>query len=438
MPGTIRGLWILILVGFVPSITIAQHAPTAAPPETRINLRDAVARARANNQQLQSAVLNTALAREDRVQAHAGLLPSLSYANQYIYTQGNGTPSGVFVANDGVHVYNSQGAIHEEILSWSRIAEYKRTVLAEAISSAKAEIVARGLVAAVAQNYYALVIAQRRQANARQSLQEAQSFVDVTEKLEKGGEVARSDVIKAQIVAQQRIRDLQEAELSIEKSRINLAVFIFPDYRTDFSVVDDMTSPESLAPLEEMLASAKEVSPELRAAQIALRQESLGVTAARAGYLPSFAFDYWYGINANQFATRSGERQNLGYSAQASLNFPIWNWGITKSKIHQAEFRRRQAELDLSLAQKQLLTEFNSLYAEASAARAQFDSLRSSMDLAAESLRLTILRYQAGEVSVLEVVDAQSTLTQARNAFDDGQSRYRTAFASLQSLTGNL
>jgi len=66
------------------------------------------------------------------------------------------------------------------------------------------------------------------------------------------------------------------------------------------------------------------------------------------------------------------------------------------------------------------------------------ESLASSAELAAESMRLVTLRYQAGESTVLEVVDAQNTLTQARNAYDDGQARYRVAVANLQTLTGTF
>ena len=62
--------------------------------------------------------------------------------------------------------------------------------------------------------------------------------------------------------------------------------------------------------------------------------------------------------------------------------------------------------------------------------------LRQSYELAGESLRLTTLRYQSGEATVLEVVDAQNALTQAKNAYDDGEVRYKTALASLQTLTG--
>jgi outer membrane protein TolC len=53
-------------------------------------------------------------------------------------------------------------------------------------------------------------------------------------------------------------------------------------------------------------------------------------------------------------------------------------------------------------------------------------------------LRLTYLRYQSGEATALEVVDAQTTLALARNAYDDGLSRYRIALANIQTLTGTL
>ena len=92
-------------------------------------------------------------------------------------------------------------------------------------------------------------------------------------------------------------------------------------------------------------------------------------------------------------------RQNLGYSGQMTLNIPVWNWGVTRSKVRQAEFKEAQAKLDLSLAERTLQGNLAAAYAEARAAQAQLDSLRSSVDLSVESLRLTLLRYQAGEAA---------------------------------------
>jgi len=70
------------------------------------------------------------------------------------------------------------------------------------------------------------------------------------------------------------------------------------------------------------------------------------------------------------------------------------------------------------------------------AARSNADSAQHIADLASESLRLTSLRYEAGESSALEVVDAQNTLVQARNNYDAALTRYRIALAQLQTVTG--
>ena len=130
--------------------------------------------------------------------------------------------------------------------------------------------------------------------------------------------------------------------------------------------------------------------------------------------------------------------RNLGYSTVATLQIPIFSWGADRSKLKQAELRRDQAKLELSHEQRQVLSRLRQFYEEASTARSEMESLASSAEMAAESLRLTNLRYQAGESTVLEIVDAQNTLTQARNAYDDGQVRYRVAVANLQTLTGSF
>jgi outer membrane protein TolC len=184
--------------------------------------------------------------------------------------------------------------------------------------------------------------------------------------------------------------------------------------------------------------AGKKNNPDLRAALAALEVANHQVTSAWGGLLPSLTMDYFYGIDSNKFATRVDGVRALGYSAVATLQIPIFNWGADRSKLKQAELRRDQARLELSFEQRQLLSHLQQFYEEANAARSEMESLASSAEMAAESLRLTNLRYQAGESTVLEIVDAQNTLTLARNAYDDGQARYRVAVANLQTLTGSF
>jgi outer membrane protein TolC len=419
---------------------LAQPPPQPLNTETvSLTLEAAIAQARTNSLQLRAAQTAANLAAEDRVQSRAGLLPSMSGVLQYIYTQPNGTPSGVFVPNDGPNVYYAYGTVHADLISPVKWAEYKGVAAAEAAAKARADVAARGLVATVVQDYYAMVAAIRKAASARQGLTESQQFLDITQRQEQGGEVAHSDVVKAQIQVAEREREAQDAELATLKSRLALSVLVFPDYRENFTVVDDLQDAPPVPPLETLQAMATENNPDLKAAEASVQQESAGVTSARNAYLPSVAFDYWYGIQANQFAVYNPQGNRLlGSAASIQLAIPVWNWGATQSKLRQAGLRLNQAQAELSLSQRQLLANISTFYAEAQVARNQVASLQASLDLASESLRLTTLRYQAGEVSVLEVVDAQSTLIQARNAFDDGLVRYRTALASLQTLSGTL
>jgi outer membrane protein TolC len=422
---------------------IAQAGPDdgsgQAAPLT-VTLQDALQRTRNNDPQYRSALTDLGVAHEDRVQARAGLLPSVNYNTSFIYTQGTGLPastSSKFIANNGVHEYTSQADVHQG-LSLTGIADYRRSAAALAQARAKAEIAARGLVVTVTQAYYGLVVAQRKYATAQRAAAEAEHFLSISQKLENGGEVAHADAVKASIQAQQQHRELQEAELDMERSRLDLAVLLFPDFNQNFTVVDDLQTPEPLPLLTEAAAAGKKNNPELRAALGAFEVANRAVTAAWGGLLPALSIDYFYGIDSNQFAIRSNGVRNLGYSTVASLQIPIFSWGADRSKLKQAELHRDQARVELSHTQRELLSHLLQFYNEAATARSEMESLASSAEMAAESLRLTNLRYQAGESTVLEVVDAQNTLTQTRNANDDGQARYRIALANLQTLTGSF
>ena len=377
------------------------------------------------------------LAREDRVQSRAALLPGVDYNNGFIYTEGNRTASGVFIANNGVHEYVSQGAVQQS-LGVGQIAEYRRTTAAQALARAKAEIAARGLVVTIVQAYYGLEAAESKVASVQAANEEAQRFLTMSRQLEQGGEVAHSDVIKAQIQANDQQRALQESQLSAQNARLNLAVLVFPNFFQDFTLADDLAAVPALPPMTDVEQMAGRNNPELQAALAAMDVANREVTVARAGYLPTLVLDYLYGIDANHFAVNGDGFRNLGYAATATLNIPVWHWGAIESKVKQAELQQHQAKVELSAAQRQAIADLQSFYAEAQTAGAQLDILQNSVDLAAESMRLTTLRYQAGEATALEVVDAQNTLTQARSSYRDGQARYHVAIANLQTLTGSF
>ncbi|HEY1482785.1 MAG TPA: TolC family protein, partial [Candidatus Acidoferrum sp.] len=210
----------------------------------------------------------------------------------------------------------------------------------------------------------------------------------------------------------------------------------------NYEIAEDLHADVPLPPQGEFETQAAHDNPDIRAALSNAQAAGHDVLAARAGYLPSVSFDYFYGIDAPRYAVNSVVNNekipNLGTSTLAALSLPLWNWGATQSRVRQAELKRDQAKRELSFAQRKLLSEMRSLYSEADTALNELAGLRRSSELAGESLRLVTLRYQNGESTVLEVVDAQTTYALANSTYQDGAVRYRVALANLQTLTGVL
>jgi len=410
-----------------------------------VTLRDALARAQENAPQFLAALSDAKAAHEDLLLAQGARRPSLSLRSDYLGTQGDGTfPSGRFVTNDGVHVYRDWAVVHQDFNAAVMKTAYQRASAAEAMAKAKAEVARRGLAVTVTKAYYALLAAQGKYAIAQEALDQARQYQEVSQKLERGGEVARSDTVKAELQYVAQDQALRESKLAMDSARLELAVLLFRDFDQNFTVVDDLNLAPALPPLADVQAMAERANPELQAADAALRAAKLDVSIARQAYLPSLTADLAYGIEANAFALRStvaldpskGPQSNLGYFLTVTMTMPVWDWGARSSKMKQAVLKREQASVELTSAQKEAVKDLHSSYQEAQTAREQVDLLKRSVDLASESLRLNGLRYEAGENTILELVDAQTTLIQSRNAYEDGLVRYRMAIANLQTLTG--
>jgi outer membrane protein TolC len=434
-----------------PSVQLARPGGEAQSPTT-LTLADAIARARKVDADYGAAAGAAKNAHEDALQARNAILPQVSATTQFLGTQGdgglpNGIATGRFVTNDGVHVYRAWGVFKEDLSPEAYLATgYHHAQATEALAKAKAEIAQRGLTVTVTKNYYGLAAAQRKYAAAQDSLAQAQHFLKITLDAETAGQAAHSDVLKAQIAAGQQEQAFDEVNLAMENARLMLAVIVFPKLDENFTVVDDLDTPASLPAFTEMQDLAAKQNPDLRVAMETVHQANVEVAAAKGAFLPTFTVETDYGIEANAFALRSavaadpakGPLPNLGYFVTAGVTIPVWDWGTLRSKLHQSETNQEQARTSLSQSQRTALANLYTAYNEASVARAAVESSRKLADAAAESLRLTGLRYQAGESTAQEVVDSQNTSTQARTGYADAQVRYRVALATLQTFTGSF
>ena len=440
----------LLCMAFSAQIVTAQsNAPAslqAAPPipsqPLHITLEDAIARARKVSPTLETALTNAKIAAEATVQARAANLPTVSANSQYLYTEGNGTAAARFIANNGVHEYIAQADVHQTLSAPLLIAA-RSSALLQAAARDQAIVAQRGLVVAVVQSYAALVAANGKLQALQEALDAAQQFLKTTQQLETGGEVAHADVIKARLQQSDSQVALNDAQQVREQARLALALLIFQDVNQPFAVAEDPAQMLQLPAFAPTQALAHQANPDIGAALNTERAASKDVTSAWSEYLPSMTFDYFYGVDANQFASRSVDYtgrpvQNLGYSALASLNIPIFNWGATHSRVKQAQYRHQQAATALSYAKRRLTASISQFYAEAQTAQQEMAIRQGSVADAEQSRKLILLQYKAGEATALEVVNSEATVGIEKTAFYDAETRFDTALASLATLTGSL
>ena len=92
--------------------------------------------------------------------------------------------------------------------------------------------------------------------------------------------------------------------------------------------------------------------------------------------MPDLGLSFAYGIDAAQFAARGSDGvRNLGYSATATLDIPVWDWLTTQRRIKQSEIRRDAVRTALGATQRRLIASLDEAYAEAATPRSRAGSL---------------------------------------------------------------
>ena len=226
--------------------------PTSAqaPPAPTITLDEAIARARTNEPSFAAAAAQSRIASLDRSIAQAALLPTAVYHNQFIYTQPAHGATGSanasvgsalvtsaprFIANNTVHEYVSQG-VATETIGVQQVVAVSRATASAAVAQAELEIARRGLIATVINLFYTSLSADRRVTIAQRAVDEAAAFSKLTGQREQARESAHADVVKAQLLEQQRQRELANAAVEADKAHLELGVLLLPDPRSPFAL----------------------------------------------------------------------------------------------------------------------------------------------------------------------------------------------------------
>jgi outer membrane protein len=211
------------------------------------------------------------------------------------------------------------------------------------------------------------------------------------------------------------------------KAQLNQAAGVAGD--TDFDVADDDFAhvEDEDQPLETLVGKALAARPELATLVKQREAQEASLSSAKAGFGPA--------ISAAAGATEQGSTLDglvPNWNAGLLMTWPIFQGGLTKGQVHQAEAGLQSVDAQRRLEVLQVRLDVESARLAVGAAKATIGAADDALSSAREQLRLAEQRYATGVGSIIELTDAQVVYTSA--AAQVVQAHYGLAIARAQLL----
>jgi outer membrane protein len=255
------------------------------------------------------------------------------------------------------------------------------------------------------------------------------------------GSVPRFNVLRAEVELANARPRLIRARNDWRNARTRLASLLgyrLPDHVTEdvpLDLADPLAAPPFSLELERALHLAREQRPELKALRALEQLRREDVTVARAGARPSLQAFVGYGVRRSQFGENLDSELH-GWNAGVRAQWNIFDGRLTRGRVIEAVARQEQAEIEHSNAARDISVEVRTAYSNFIEARETLASQEKVVEQATEALRLATARAEAGSGTQLDVLSAQTALTEARTTQNLARRDYLVALARLQRAVG--
>ncbi len=426
---------------------LAQQAPPSEPPAKVLSLEQALRTARENQPQLRQAHASTQAAHARANQSLAPLLPQVSGTASYQRTTANfsARPGSVPSQFSGAGASNSWSTFNffNFGLSASQLLwDFNRT--SGQWEAAKAGAEAQGysekttlqqVLLSVSGAFYnaraqkALVsVAQETLANQQRHLEQTQGFVEVGTRPQIDLAKVRTNVANARV-------DLVNAQNGYATARAQLNQAMGVEGPTDYDVADNPLPPVEgeESGIDILVEQAIKARPELAALANQIRAQQLTAGAIQGGFWPSLGV-------STAFTDAGQDLSALGWNwnAQATVSWQIFQGGLTKAQVAEAEANLRGLRAQLDAERQTVRLELEQARLAVRAAKETLAANAEALTNAREQLRLAEGRYQTGLGSSLELSDAQLALTSVEAKRVQADFSLSSARAQLLKALGRL
>jgi outer membrane protein len=486
--GTMRGLITLLAAAAVlagPAAAQRQGtsapAPAAAGDSVRLSLDEALARALGQSQEVRLARSEVDLAAAQVREARASALPQLNanlgYTRTFASSFGGG--GGITIPDSLQFSPDSTATLAERVSYLERNAplaglgglgslfgnlpfgqenSYTATfsgsqLLYNGGRTGAALQIARdfraaaelGLVEQTAEvelgvrsAYVRALLAQEIQVSARQALAQAEAFLEQERLRLRAGRASELEVLRAEVSRDNLRPQLVQAENAAELAQLDLKRLVDLPLDAPLTLTTRLDVPSAEA-LAQPVIAAESVAQRAAIAQaerqVSIREQQVKV--ARSAFLPSVSVNMNYGrqlFPASTFDLSGDWRTD--WTAGVQVQVPIFNGGARSAQLTQARVETERARLQLAQLRENVALQYQQAAGERERARTAIVARQTTAQSAQRVYDLTVLRYQQGLATQLDVSQARLELLQARTNLAQAVADFLIADASVLRSVG--
>ena len=296
-------------------------------------------------------------------------------------------------------------------------------------------------ILSVRKAFYGILLAHQQVIVREQSVKLLTQQLEDTRHRFDVGSVPRFDVLRAEVELANAKPPLIRAQNDVRLAREALVKLLAIDAppQQAFTLIKftgQLTYELRAWDLPAALTNAIARRPELRQAEKLTAASAEEVKIAKAGYQPELSAFGGYRLYDSTFSDNIDETVN-GWLVGVRASWPLFDGMLTRGKVTQARAKQSQAGFDLADTRRSIELEVRQAYSDYLQALELLEAQKKTVEQAEESIRLAEARYRAGTGTQLDVLSAQTALTEARSNEVQALYDYNVALANLERSTGS-
>ena len=451
MSVSIPKIKIFLLITLCLQFALSQRLPAeqTAGPEKPLTLQEAIKTGAAKNPKI-TAVRSRVDASEARVsQARSGFFPRVDISesfnrtnnpmwafgtklNQEVISQADFDPARL---NDPETIDNFATTLSVTLPVYDR--GQIRSGLTQAKLGHKANFeledrIRQQVIVDVVVSYTSVLLAREQLKVVNQTLKTARAHYDMVRSRFQSGLVVKSDMLRAEVRIAELEQERLQAESQVEIARAALNAAMGVEIDSSFHLVTSlervMEAPNSL---ETWISRSLENRPDLQHMQFQEMIAEEQVTKAKTAHLPGLYLAGTYEINSEDFSETANN-----YSVGAVMSLNLFSGLGLQSKVHEAMAMLRQTQAMARQLELGVRVETRQAFFMAQSAHKRIGVAQAAAAQAEEGLRIVRNRYESGLFTIVNLLDAEVALQQARTNYFRSLHDFEVAMAQLHLAAG--